>query len=142
MPISYGCDCHEGIRKKHKSEAGKALKHIVKTLKNSAKNEFYVRLFNWYEKHKVFLEERSEIPNEKGYFPYKHRNLRSAYASLKRYMDYLFAYEKYEELGIEKTTNRIENLFKQLKEKLRVHNGLSRKHKILFIKDFLNKKSG
>lgn len=57
-------------------------------------------------------------------------------------MDYLFAYEKYEELGIEKTTNRIENLFKQLKEKLRVHNGLSRKHKILFIKDFLNKKSG
>ncbi|WP_225981361.1 hypothetical protein [Mannheimia pernigra] len=96
----------------------------------------------WYEKHKVFLEERSEIPNEKGYFPYKHRNLRSAYASLKRYMDYLFAYEKYEELGIEKTTNRIENLFKQLKEKLRVHNGLSRKHKILFIKDFLNKKSG
>nr|WP_225981398.1 transposase [Mannheimia pernigra] len=34
------------LRKKHKSEAGKALKHIVKTLKNSAKNEFYVRLFN------------------------------------------------------------------------------------------------
>lgn len=57
-------------------------------------------------------------------------------------MDYLFAYEKYEELGIEKTTNRIENLFKQLKEKLRVHNGLSRKHKVLFIKDFLNKRVG
>lgn len=32
------------LRKKHKSEAGKALKHIVKTLKNSAKNEFYVHL--------------------------------------------------------------------------------------------------
>ncbi|TDQ59122.1 hypothetical protein EDC45_0915, partial [Mesocricetibacter intestinalis] len=60
----------------------------------------------------------------------------------KRYMDVLFTYEKYAQLKIEKTTNRIEGLFKELKLKLRVHNGLSRKHKIMFIKDFLSKKSG
>ena len=44
-------------------------------------------------------------------------------------------------LNIEKTTNRIEGLFKELKDKLRPHSGLTRKHKILFIQDFLNKKS-
>ncbi len=43
--------------------------------------------------------------------------------------------KKYGDLNIEKTTNRLENLFGQLKEKL------SQKHKIMFIKDFLNKKS-
>ncbi len=30
-------------------------------------------------------------------------------------MDYLFTYEKHPELNIEKTTNRIESLFKELK---------------------------
>lgn len=129
------------LRKKHKSEAGKELKIIVKTLKSSHKNEFYLRLHCWYQKHKIFLEERSEHPNDKGYFPYKHRNIRSAYTSLKRYMDYLFTFEKYPDLNIEKTTNRLEGLFGELKRKLAVHNGLSRHHKIMFIQDFLNKKS-
>ncbi|OBX08779.1 transposase, partial [Gallibacterium genomosp. 3] len=67
--------------------------------------------------------------------------VRSAYASFKRYENYLFTYEKYPELNIEKTINRIEGLFKQLKDKLRPHSGLTRRHKILFIQDFLNKKS-
>ncbi|MDO9759441.1 hypothetical protein Q7539_11620, partial [Glaesserella parasuis] len=77
------------LRKKHQSQAGKELKIIVKTLKESHKNEFYLRLHQWYLKHKAFLDERSEYPNEKGYFPYKHRNVRGAYASLKYYMKYL-----------------------------------------------------
>ena len=89
---------------------------------------------------KDFLKERSEKANEKGYFPYKHRNIRGAYASLKWYMNYLFSFEKYTEINIEKTTNRIEGLFKHLKRQLNNHNGLTKKHKIMFIKDFLNKK--
>ncbi|WGE59988.1 hypothetical protein [Actinobacillus equuli] len=63
-----------------------------------------------------FLNERSDKPNEQGKYPYKHRNVRSAYASIKRYFEYLFTYEKYPELNIEKTTNRIEGLFKELKD--------------------------
>nr|WP_241009133.1 transposase [Aggregatibacter actinomycetemcomitans] len=129
------------LRKKHQSEAGKTLKVLVRTLKNSHKNDFYVRLYSWYRNHQTFLTERSDKPNEKGYFPYKHRNVRSAYASLKRYMNYLFTFEQYADLGIEKNTNRLEGLFKELKQKLAVHNGLTRRHKILFIKDFLNRKS-
>ncbi|WP_437125237.1 IS256 family transposase, variant Zn-binding type [Gallibacterium anatis] len=129
------------LRKKHQSQAGKELKIIVKTLKESHKNEFYLRLHQWYLKHKEFLDERAEYPNEKGYFPYKHRNVRGAYASLKYYMKYLFTFEEYTHLNIEKTTNRLEGLFKELKQKLSIHNGLTKKHKIMFIKDFLNKKS-
>ncbi|EHK90415.1 putative transposase [Aggregatibacter actinomycetemcomitans RhAA1] len=56
-------------------------------------------------------------------------------------MNYLFTFEQYADLGIEKTTNRLEGLFKELKQKLAVHNGLTRRHKIVFIKDFLNRKS-
>lgn len=57
-------------------------------------------------------------------------------------MDYIFTYEKYPELNIEKTTNRLEGLFSELKRKLNNHNGLSKSHNVMFIKDFLNKKSG
>lgn len=129
------------LRKRHQSVAGRELKVIVKTLKTSTKNEFYLRVHQWKIKHQDFLNERSDKPNEKGYFPYKHRNVRSAYASIRRYFDYLFTYEKYPEFNIEKTTNRIEGLFSELKRSLIAHNGLTKKHKIMFIKDFLNKKS-
>ncbi|MDP0000008.1 transposase, partial [Glaesserella parasuis] len=105
------------------------------------KNEFYRRLHSWFIKHQDFLKERSDKANEKGYFPYKHRNVRSTYASLKRYMDFIFIYEKHSELNIEKTTNRSEGLFSKLKRKLNNHNGLTKKSKMLFIQDFLNKKS-
>ncbi|WP_446834863.1 IS256 family transposase, variant Zn-binding type [Testudinibacter sp. P27/CKL/0425] len=124
-----------------KSVAGKELKTMVKTLKQSHKNDFYVRLHHWFLQHKAYLEERSDIPDNQGKFPYKHRKLRGAYASIKRYMDYLFVFEKYPELRIEKTTNRLEGLFKDLKQKLSVHNGLNRRNKIMFIQDFLSKKS-
>ncbi|WP_415578913.1 IS256 family transposase, variant Zn-binding type, partial [Glaesserella parasuis] len=96
------------LRKKHQSQVGKELKIITKTLTKSSKNEFYRRLHSWFIKYQVFLKERSNKANEKGYFPYKHRNERSVYASLIRYMDYIFTYEKHSELNIEKTTNRLE----------------------------------
>ncbi|MGX2956671.1 IS256 family transposase, variant Zn-binding type, partial [Ursidibacter arcticus] len=88
-----------------------------------------------------YLNERSDKCNEKGYFPYKHKGLRGALSSLKYYEKYLFTFEKHPELNIEKTTNRLEGLFSELKRKLNNHNGLSKKRKVMFIKDFLNKKS-
>nr|WP_314739242.1 transposase [uncultured Haemophilus sp.] len=129
------------LRKKHQSQAGKELKVIAKTLTKSSKNEFQRRLYAWSVKHEDFLSERSEKANEKGYFPYKHRNVRSAYASLKWYMRYLFTFDKEGDFNIERTTNRLEGLFKHLKRNLNNHNGLTKKRKPMFIKDFLNKKS-
>ncbi len=42
------------LRKKHKSIAGKELKILVKTLKESRKNEFYRRLHYWYKASGLF----------------------------------------------------------------------------------------
>lgn len=129
------------LRKKYQSQAGKELKIIAKSLVKSSKNDFYRRLYAWFIKHEDFLKERSEKGNEKGYFPYKHRNVRGVYASLKYYMNYLFTFEKHAEMNIENTTNRLEGLFKNLKRQLNNHNGLTKKRKVMFTKDFLNKKS-
>lgn len=129
------------LRKKHKSLAGRELKKLVKKLTEYTKNECYLELHYWYIKHKDYLNERSENPNEKGYYPYKHRSLRSAYSSLKRYIDYAFTYEKYPEFNIERTTSRLEGIFGELKRKLNNHSGLKKKCKLLFINEFLNKYS-
>ncbi|WP_304110041.1 hypothetical protein [Haemophilus parahaemolyticus] len=53
------------LRKKHQSPAGRELKSIIKTLKTSAKNEFYLKIYDWKKKHHTFLNERSEILNPK-----------------------------------------------------------------------------
>ncbi|MGC7561184.1 hypothetical protein [Pasteurella sp. PK-2025] len=55
--------------------------------------------------------------------------------SLKYDEKYLFAFEKHPEFNIEKTTNRLEGLFSEFKRKLINHHGLSKKRKIMFIKD-------
>nr|WP_157395375.1 hypothetical protein [Ursidibacter arcticus] len=102
----------------------------------SEKVVYYRHLHLWYLTHQDYLNERSDKCNEKGYFPYKHKGLRSALSSLKYYEKYLFTFEKYPELNIEKTTNRLEGLFSELKRKLNNHNGLSKKRKIMFIKGF------
>ena len=78
MSIPSCCHCNKNIKKKHQSHAGRELKSIIKTLKTSAKNEFYLKIYEWKEKHHVFLNERSETQNEKGKYPYNHRSVRSA----------------------------------------------------------------
>ena len=64
------------------------------------------------------------------------KNVRTAYTSLTRYMDYIFTYAKYPELNIERTTNRLEGLFGELKRKINNHNGLNERYNILFIQNF------
>ncbi|MDG6895137.1 hypothetical protein [Volucribacter amazonae] len=78
----------------------------------------FCRLHYWYLKHQDYLNELSDKCNEKGYFSYKHKGLRGALASMKYYERYLFTFERYAELNIEKTTNRLESLFSELKWKL------------------------
>ena len=90
------------------AEIKRELKSIIKTLKTSSKNEFYLKIYEWEKKHQIFLNERSDKPNDKGKYPYKHRSVRSAAVSIKRYYEYIFTYETYPELNIERTTNRIE----------------------------------
>ncbi|WP_327058571.1 hypothetical protein [Glaesserella parasuis] len=80
---------------------------IMDTLPNNVISHYFVRT----EKD-IYYKLALNRLREKGYFPYKHRNVRSAYTSLKRYMDFIFIYEKHSELNIEKTTNLLGGFFK------------------------------
>ncbi len=51
-------------------------------------------------------------------------------------MDFIFTYEKYSELNIENTTNRLKRLFSELKRKLNNHNGLIKSVRCCLYKTF------
>lgn len=115
-----------------KSQAGIELRELSLKLKNCNKQQFEHDLQQWYIRHQTYLNERSETENKR----FKHRKLRTAYHSLKRNLPYLFTYEN-KTFDIDKTTNRLEGLFAEMKKLLSVHNGLSDKNKQMFIADFL-----
>lgn len=138
-PVQF-CQFHQvaiitrALTKNPKSCAGIELKQLALTLKSSTQAKFTQDLQNWYVKHCHYLNERSESDSKR----FKHKKLRSAYNSLKRNLPYLFTYEVYQDrYCIDKTTNRLEGLFAELKKLLTVHNGLSDKNKQMFIADFL-----
>ena len=74
------------------------------------------------KKYEDFLKER----NEQGQF--KHRQLRSAFRSLKTNLPYLFTYKKFPALHIPNTTNSCDGSFAHWKQKIKIHRGL-RKHR-------------
>ena len=61
-----------------------------------------------------YLGERTINP-ETGKSHYTHRQLRSAYFSLKRNLAYLFVFERYPDLDIPNTTNLLDGAFAGLK---------------------------
>lgn len=71
------------------SDAGKDLLILVYNMKNSDKESFIEAFEDWYEKHKDFINERSE-PDVNGKTHYVHRKLRSTFLSLKRNIPYLW----------------------------------------------------
>lgn len=77
----------------------------------------------WESKWKTFLKERTLHTDGKMY--YTHKNLRSAYHSIKRNMHYQWTFEELYGLGIPNTNNGIESMFADLKSILRLHKGIS-----------------
>ena len=75
---------------------------------------FQSALQAWFERHQGFLNERT-VNEENGRSHYTHKQLRSAYLSLKRNLDYLFTFEAYPGLGIHNTTNLLDGKFADLK---------------------------
>ena len=105
-----------------KTECGKHLKTIMRSLTDTHQDVFESLVETWAEIYHNFLSEK----NDKG--QYKHRKLRSARRSLMTHMPYLFSYKKYPELNIPNTTNSCEGSFAHWKQKIKIHRGL-RKHR-------------
>ena len=106
-----------------KTPCGQALKDLMTRFGEQEPQEWIDSLFALQEEYKAFLAEK----NENG--DYVHRRIRAAFRSLKTNLTYLFVYAEIPNAQIPKTTNRLEGLFSHLKEKIRLHRGLSENRK-------------
>lgn len=102
------------------------LKSIVKTLTKTDKESFIGEFNEWCLRWDNFLKER-HIDSITGKSRYTHRRVRSACLSLKHNMPYLWTWYDNIDIGIPNTNNAIEGMFSDLKNKLRNHNGISKK---------------
>ena len=126
------------ITKKPRLAAGKQLKQLAMLLTKTDKESFTGGLKAWHKQWEDFLKERT-IEAETGKWHYTHRRLRSAYKSLKSNLPWLFTWYDHLELNMPNTTNSLEGIFSNLKNKLRVHAGLKKFRKQKLINELLAK---
>ena len=137
VPIQM-CQFHQAmiIRRyttnRPKTECGKALKIVMRQLTLATQDVFASLVNSLREEYDDFLKER----NEQGQF--KHRQLRSAFRSLKTNLPYLFTYQQYPELNIPNTTNSCDGSFAHWKQKVKIHRGLPRLRRNKMIDFLLN----
>jgi hypothetical protein len=118
-----------------KTRAAIELKKLTLKLKKQNREEFTDNLNNRHLQWRDFLNERG-LSHTTGKTFYTHKRLRSAYLSLTKYLPYLFVYQDHKELMMPNTTNALDGRFAGLKNRLRNHNGLSKRMKIRFIDGF------
>ena len=113
--------------------AGRELKALMATLATSDRNSFTMAFEAWAVKWAAFLKERTASPDT-GKTYYTHRRLRSALASIRFYLPYLFTWRLVD--GMPNTNNRLEGIFTDLKRNINNHSGMSRKNRERFINGF------
>jgi hypothetical protein len=125
------------ITKNPKLHASIELQTILFRLTTTTEGRFKNKLQNWHKKYDDFLNEMT-INQTSGEVTYTHYKLRAAYVSLCSNFDYLFTYRKYENLVIPNTTNHLDGgKFADLKNRIRVHRGLSKKLKLKLVDFYL-----
>ncbi|MFT4061505.1 MAG: hypothetical protein QM642_04020 [Edaphocola sp.] len=140
IPIQM-CNFHQvatigrHLTKKPKMQAGKESWELVPLLVHTDKESLTGGSQHWFGRWESFLNEKKV--DENGKKRYVHKRPRSAYGSLKNNLPYLFAWYDNMALDIPSTTNAIDGIFADLKDRLRNHNGLSIARKQKFIDGFL-----
>lgn len=127
------------ITKNPKLDCGRDLKKLIQLLSKTDKESFTGALFDWNNKWKDFLNDKT-FNYQTGKFHFTHKRLRSAYKSIKTNLPYLFTWYDNLELKIPNTTNSLEGTFSNIKSKLRVHSGLKKYRKIKLIDYLLSTK--
>lgn len=115
-----------------KSECGKDLKNLMRTLGQCAPQNWIDAFFAWKKKHHEFLNSKNDLGQ------YSHRKLRSAARSITTFLPYLFLYQELPTLSIPNTTNALEGRFAHIKEKITIHRGLNINRKKKAIKFLLS----
>lgn len=114
------------LTRRPQTEAAWELRALTLTLKDAQEEQFRTNLAAWHERHKEFLNEKSLTPYKKRGWEYTHRRIRAAYRSLKQNLSRLFTYQRYPQYKIPNTTNTLDGMFSQIKNRLAVHRGLRR----------------
>ena len=125
------------LTRRPRTQAGIELRGIALCLKESNEKEFTKLLTDWHERWKDFIREKTYVTGTKHWY-YTHKNVRSAYLSLKNNLPHLFTYQKYPKLNIPNTTNSLDGMFTQLKAKLSIHRGLRQDRRFKVISEVLN----
>ncbi|MEG0806713.1 MAG: hypothetical protein RR410_00005, partial [Alistipes sp.] len=128
------------LTSKPKTPAGIELKAIALMLCHTDKESFEGTLEEWYSRWGEYIKERSIDCNTGRRF-YTHKRMRSAYFSMKRNMKWLWMFYDFPEAYLPNTNNGIEALFTDLKSKLRVHNGLSKRARKIFMDAYFHLKA-
>lgn len=124
------------LTRQPKTDAGKELRTFSLTLTRTDENAFTKGLAAWEQKWRNFINEKTHILDTNR-FHYTHKNVRSAYYSLKRNLPNLFTYQRYPGLGIPNTTNTIDGYFASVKKKVAAHHGLRRDRRYKLICELL-----
>lgn len=130
--------CRIWLTMNPRSIEGIELRTIVNQLHKIENKEqwgyWVVSLYNWHEKHKEYLNEKSYNP-ETGRYWYTHKMLRRSFVVIKKALPDMFHY--LDNAKIPKSTNGLESFFGHLKSHVTLHRGLSKEHRKSFIKWYL-----
>jgi hypothetical protein len=145
IPVQY-CQFHQAktvtgyLTRKPKTEAARELRALALLLPRMTEEKLRDALSLWYERHSSFLDEKSPALNKKRGWDWTHRRIRAAHRSLKTNLGRLFTYQKYPDLHIPNTTNTLDGMFSQIKNRLAVHRGLRRERRYRIIGEILKGK--
>jgi hypothetical protein len=128
------------LTRRPKTEAGRALRLLALTLTLTKTNEraFSAALARWEKTWHRFYTEKTYVTGTKHWY-YTHKNVRSAFLSLKRNLPNLFTYQRYPTLNIPNTTNTIDGYFAGVKKKVAAHHGLRRDRRYKLISELLRR---
>lgn len=146
IPVQY-CQFHQVktvtkyLTRKPKTQAGRALRALVLQLKDMREEEFRAALATWYATYESFLNEKTSAPHTKRGWEYTHKRVRAAHHSLKINLCRLFTYQEYPEAHLPNTTNTLDGMFSQIKNRIAVHRGLNKERRYKVVSEILKGRS-
>lgn len=127
------------LTRKPQTRAGWELRSLTLTIAKSEKAAFARQLAEWHMRWDEFLSERTPCPCcAPKRWPYTHRRLRAAYRSLVTNLPLLFTYQDFSERTLPNTTNCLDGMFSQIKNRLAVHRGAKPKFRYKIISEILS----
>jgi len=127
------------LTRRPKTEAGVELRRLALTLTRTDERTFTTALAVWEKKWKNFINEKTEVEGTRRWH-YTHKNVRSAFLSLKNNLPNLFTYQRFPKLNIPNTTNTIDGYFASVKKKVAAHHGLRKDRRYKVISEILRGK--